>query len=50
MSVTIHARVCKCVGADSISQQLISTEWVCVYVYFISIDLSTEEVNKPSRT
>lgn len=44
MSVNTHT----CVGAVSISQQLICTEWVCVY--FISIDRQAGEVNRPSRT
>lgn len=48
MSVSIHMRVWQCVGAVSISQQLICTEWVCVC--FISIDRQAGEVNRPSRT
>lgn len=37
-----------CVGAVSVSQQLIFTEWVCVY--FISIDRQAGEVNRLSKT
>lgn len=37
-----------CVEAVSVSQQLIFTEWVCVY--FISIDRQAGEVNRLSKT
>lgn len=47
MSVSVHVRAWQCVGAVSDSQQLIFSEWVCVY--FISIDRQAAEVNRLSR-